>query len=108
MIKLARRVFAVFTPVLLCLSADPGADAARVDLTLMMQNLYVGADADVVLSNSTPDTVAAAFQSVVANGRGPVCRSRRSDMLPVARPRQSCFSAQQPLRLHLRARLLVD
>jgi hypothetical protein len=33
----------------------------------MMQNLYVGADADVVLSNSTPDTVAAAFQSVVAN-----------------------------------------
>jgi hypothetical protein len=67
MIKLTRRVLAVFMPVLLCLSAGRAADAAPVDLTVMTQNLYVGADADVVLSNPTPDTIAAAFQSVVAN-----------------------------------------
>ncbi len=53
--------------VLLCLSPAIEAGAAPVDLTVMTQNLYVGADAGPVLSNPSPDTIAAAFQSVIAN-----------------------------------------
>jgi endonuclease/exonuclease/phosphatase family metal-dependent hydrolase len=67
MSKITRPVLAVLIPVLLCLLAGRGADAVPFDITVMTQNLYVGADADVVLSNPTPDTIAAAFQSVVAN-----------------------------------------
>jgi endonuclease/exonuclease/phosphatase family metal-dependent hydrolase len=52
---------------LLCLTRERDASAAPVGLTVMTQNLYVGADADAVFSNPTPDTIAAAFQSVLLN-----------------------------------------
>jgi endonuclease/exonuclease/phosphatase family metal-dependent hydrolase len=65
--KIVRRVFTVLIPVLLSLSPGPEAGAAPIDLPVMTQNLYVGADAAPVLSNPSPQTIAAAFQSVVAN-----------------------------------------
>lgn len=43
------------------------AVASAAPITVMSQNLYVGADADAVISNPTPATVEAAFQSVLAN-----------------------------------------
>jgi endonuclease/exonuclease/phosphatase family metal-dependent hydrolase len=67
MSKVTRRVLAVLMPALLCLSPGREPGAAPIDLTVMTQNLYVGANAGPVLSNPSPDTIAAAFQSVVAN-----------------------------------------
>jgi endonuclease/exonuclease/phosphatase family metal-dependent hydrolase len=67
MSKVTRRVLTVFMPLLLCLSPGREPGAAPVDLTVMTQNTYVGADAGPVLSNPSPDTIAAAFQSVIAN-----------------------------------------
>src|SRR5215813_462903 len=67
MSRVAWRVLAVLAISLLCLSPGPTAVAAPVDLTVMTQNLYVGADAGPVLSNPSPATIAAAFQSVIAN-----------------------------------------
>jgi len=43
------------------------AVVSAAPITVMSQNLYVGADADAVISNPTPATVEAAFQSVLAN-----------------------------------------
>lgn len=51
----------------LCLWFEEGASAAPLDFEVMTQNLYLGADATPVLTNPTPATIAAAFQSVVAN-----------------------------------------
>src|SRR5690349_22700894 len=67
MSEISRRVLAVLLPVFLCLSPAPESGAAPVDLTVMTQNLYVGADAGPVLTNPSPDTIAAAFQSVIGN-----------------------------------------
>src|SRR5439155_11221885 len=67
MSQVSRRVLAPLLSIFLCPSPGSSAGATPLDLTVMTQNLYVGADADAVLSNPTPDTIAAAFQSVVAN-----------------------------------------
>jgi hypothetical protein len=63
----ARGASQVFLAIFLCFSLAGKAGAAPVDLTVMTQNLYVGADAAVVLADPTPATIAAAFRSVVAN-----------------------------------------
>jgi endonuclease/exonuclease/phosphatase family metal-dependent hydrolase len=65
--RVTRQVLAAFIPAFLCLWLGNEVAAAPVDLTVMTQNLYVGADADAVVSNPTLDTISAAFQSVVAN-----------------------------------------
>jgi endonuclease/exonuclease/phosphatase family metal-dependent hydrolase len=62
-----RRVIPAILPVFLWLSLGFEASAAPIGLTVMTQNLYVGADTDPVLRNPTPEVIAAAFQSVVAN-----------------------------------------
>ncbi|MBV9375724.1 MAG: hypothetical protein JO320_11825 [Alphaproteobacteria bacterium] len=53
--------------VSLCLWVGSQANAAPVNVEVMTQNLYVGADATPVLENPNSATIAAAFQSVVAN-----------------------------------------
>lgn len=65
--RMNRQVLSTLLPLLLCLAPVTEADAAPIGFPVMTQNLYVGADAGPVLSNPTPDTIAAAFQSVVAN-----------------------------------------
>src|SRR5206468_6733195 len=67
MSQVSRRVLTAFLPIFLCLPPGSKAGAAPVDLTVMTQNHYVGADADDVLGNPTPDTNASAFRSIVAN-----------------------------------------
>jgi endonuclease/exonuclease/phosphatase family metal-dependent hydrolase len=51
----------------LCLWVGNQARAAPVDIEVMTQNLYVGADTTPVLQNPTPATIAAAYNSVLAN-----------------------------------------
>jgi endonuclease/exonuclease/phosphatase family metal-dependent hydrolase len=55
-----------FLPLLCCLCAGE-AGAGPIDIPVMSQNLYVGADATPLLANPSPANVAAAFQSVIAN-----------------------------------------
>jgi endonuclease/exonuclease/phosphatase family metal-dependent hydrolase len=62
-----RRVIPAILGVSLWFPPGFEADAAPIDLTVMTQNLYVGADANSVLANPTPEVIAAAFQSAVAN-----------------------------------------
>ena len=64
--RVDRTVLSALLPLLLCLCAGK-AGAGPIDVPVMTQNLYVGADATPVLSNPTPATIAAAFQSVIAN-----------------------------------------
>jgi endonuclease/exonuclease/phosphatase family metal-dependent hydrolase len=52
---------------LLCLSVGPPAGAMPVDLTVMTQNLYIGANTDPVLASPNPVTLAAALDSIVKN-----------------------------------------
>ena len=54
-------------PFLLYLSLGTPACAVPVDLTVMSQNLYIGANTDALLASPDPATAAAAFASVVAN-----------------------------------------
>ena len=54
-------------PFLLYLSSGTPAGAVPVDLTVMSQNLYIGANTDALLASPDPATAAAAFASVVAN-----------------------------------------
>src|SRR5437762_397662 len=56
-----------FLPFLLYLSSGTPAGAAPVDLTVMNQNLYIGANTDALLASPDQATAAAAFASVVAN-----------------------------------------
>ena len=58
---------AALLAIFLCLSPGSKAGATPVGLTVMTHNVYVGADADAVLSNPTLDTIAMLFQSVVRN-----------------------------------------
>jgi len=58
--------FAVLLAII-CFSPGIKASAAPIEIPVMTQNLYVGADADPVLANPTPATILAAFNSVVAN-----------------------------------------
>jgi hypothetical protein len=52
---------------LLCLSSAPPAGAMPVDLTVMTQNLYIGANTDPVLASPDVTTLTAALNSIVAN-----------------------------------------
>jgi endonuclease/exonuclease/phosphatase family metal-dependent hydrolase len=51
----------------LCLWVGNQVHAAPIDVEVMTQNLYVGADATPVLQNPSPATIAAAYASVIAN-----------------------------------------
>jgi endonuclease/exonuclease/phosphatase family metal-dependent hydrolase len=52
---------------LLYLSSGPPAGAMPVDLRVMTQNLYIGADTAPVLASPDPTTLAAALDSIVKN-----------------------------------------
>ena len=62
-----RRAIPAILLVFLWFSPGFEAGATPIGLNVMTQNLYVGADADAVFMNPTPEVIAAAFQSVVAN-----------------------------------------
>jgi endonuclease/exonuclease/phosphatase family metal-dependent hydrolase len=51
----------------LCLWMGDKAGAAPINVEVMTQNLYVGADATPVLQNPSSATITAAFDSVIAN-----------------------------------------
>jgi endonuclease/exonuclease/phosphatase family metal-dependent hydrolase len=53
--------------ILLCFWVGNQASAAPIDIEVMTQNLYLGADATPVLQNPSPATITAAFNSVIAN-----------------------------------------
>jgi endonuclease/exonuclease/phosphatase family metal-dependent hydrolase len=53
--------------LLLYLSSGPPAGATPVDLTVMTQNLYIGANTDAVLASPNATTLQAALDSIVAN-----------------------------------------
>ena len=53
--------------LLLYLSSGPPAGATPVDLTVMTQNLYIGANTDAVLASPNAMTLQAALDSIVAN-----------------------------------------
>jgi endonuclease/exonuclease/phosphatase family metal-dependent hydrolase len=57
----------VVAAFLLYLSPGTPASAVPVDLTVMSQNLYIGANTDALLTAPDPTTAATAFASVVAN-----------------------------------------
>src|SRR5215472_13876577 len=65
------RVLIVLLPVLLCLSPGRPAAAGSIDISVMTQNLYTGADtAPIIMADSIPalqNTIAVATQSVIAN-----------------------------------------
>src|SRR5215472_11504282 len=65
------RVLIVLLPVLLCLSLGRPAAAGSIDISVMTQNLYTGADTDpIIMANSIPalqNAIAVAAQSVIAN-----------------------------------------
>ena len=67
MARLNCRPFFVVVLSIICVSPGTKASAAPIEIPVMTQNLYVGADADPVLANPTPATIQAAFNSVVAN-----------------------------------------
>jgi hypothetical protein len=52
---------------LLYLSSGPPAGATPVELTVMTQNLYLGANTDAVLASPSAMTLQAALDSIVAN-----------------------------------------
>jgi endonuclease/exonuclease/phosphatase family metal-dependent hydrolase len=56
-----------FLPFSIYLASGTPAGATPVDLTVMTQNLYIGADTAPVLASPSPETVAAALASIVAN-----------------------------------------
>ena len=49
----------------LCLWVGNHAGAAPIDIEVMTQNLYVGADATPVLQNPSPATITAAYNSLL-------------------------------------------
>jgi endonuclease/exonuclease/phosphatase family metal-dependent hydrolase len=53
--------------LLLYLSSGPPVGAAPVDLTVMTQNLYLGANTDAVLASPNEMTLQAALNSILAN-----------------------------------------
>ena len=53
--------------LLVYLSSGPPAGATPVDLTVMTQNLYLGANTDAVLASPNEATLTAALNSIVAN-----------------------------------------
>ena len=57
----------VVLPFLLYLSSGTPAGAMPVDLTVMTQNLYLGANTDAVLASPNAMTLQAALDSIVAN-----------------------------------------
>lgn len=59
-------ILSVFLPFVFCLGVER-ANAGPIEIPVMTQNLYVGADANALLANPTPAAIAAAFQSVTAN-----------------------------------------
>ena len=65
------RVLIVLLPALLCLSLGRPAAAGSIDISVMTQNLYTGADTDpIIMANSIPalqNAIAVATQSVIAN-----------------------------------------
>ena len=63
MARSARRVLTVLLPVFLFLLPGRQAGAGSVDITVMTQNLYVGADTDPILAASTPTALQAAIQA---------------------------------------------
>jgi hypothetical protein len=66
--KLADRwVRAALLPLLLCLSAGMQASAGPLDITVMTQNLYLGAEPDAILMASTPAELQAAIQAASAS-----------------------------------------
>ncbi len=67
MARLNRRPFFAALLAVICFSLGTKAGAAPIEIPVMTQNLYVGADADPVLANPTPATIQAAFNSVLAN-----------------------------------------
>ena len=71
MARSAGRVLAVFLSVLLCLSPGRPAAAGSIDISVMTQNLYTGADTDpIIMADSIPalqNAIAVATQSVIAN-----------------------------------------
>ena len=52
---------------LLYLSSGTAGFAMPVDLTVMTQNVYIGADGAPVLASPSPETIAAALASIAAN-----------------------------------------
>jgi hypothetical protein len=60
------RIAGILSFVLYLSSGTPGV-AMSVDLTVMTQNLYIGANGDPVLASPSPETVAAALDSIAAN-----------------------------------------
>jgi hypothetical protein len=65
--NLSRPVFSAGLALLLCLCLCGKAGAAPIEIPVMTQNLYVGADATAVLEDPSPATITAAYNSVVAN-----------------------------------------
>jgi endonuclease/exonuclease/phosphatase family metal-dependent hydrolase len=60
-------ILTVLLPVLLSLAPETEADATPADITVITQNLYIGADTTPVLMSPDPATIGAAFNSVLAN-----------------------------------------
>jgi endonuclease/exonuclease/phosphatase family metal-dependent hydrolase len=67
MVRLNRRPCFAALLAAVCFSPGIKASAAPIEIPVMTQNLYVGADATPVLANPTPATIQAAFNSVLAN-----------------------------------------
>ena len=65
------RVLIVLLPAFLCLSLGRPASAGSIDISVMTQNLYTGADTDpIIMADSIPalqNAIAVATQSVIAN-----------------------------------------
>jgi endonuclease/exonuclease/phosphatase family metal-dependent hydrolase len=65
------RVLIVLLPVLLCVSLGRPAAAGSIDISVMTQNLYTGADTDpIIMADSIPalqNAIAVATRSVIAN-----------------------------------------
>jgi hypothetical protein len=67
MARLNCRSFFAVLVAFICVLPETKAGAAPIEIPVITQNLYVGADADPVLANPTSATIQAAFNSVLAN-----------------------------------------